>query len=300
MPSILVHGGAGRDTDPEDRDERRAGLRCAANAGWRVLERGGHALDAVVAATVELEDDPRFNAGRGSVLTEAGTVEMDASLMDGRTLAAGAVAAVTRLAHPIRGARAVLDGGREVLMVGDHACDLAARAGVRLVDPRTLVTEEARRRWLARRAGAGDTVGAVARDVAGHLAAATSTGGTTDKRPGRVGDSAVIGAGTYADDRLGAVSCTGAGEMIIRLSLARVALAHLGRVGDARRACLLALDELRERLAATAGLILVTPGGALGFACTTETMLVAWRTDDTPAACDADAAGGEAHGTGGS
>src|SRR5262249_38802432 len=198
-----------READPHERDGRRAGLRRAADAGWDVLARGGRALDAVVAATVVLEDDPLFNAGRGSVLTDAGTVEMDASLMDGATLACGAVAAVTRLVNPIRGARVVLDGGREVLLVGEHACDVAARAGAQLADPHALVTEQATRRWRQRRAGPGDTVGAVARDAAGHLAAATSTGGTTDKRRGRVGDSAIIGAGTYADDRLGAVSCTG-------------------------------------------------------------------------------------------
>jgi beta-aspartyl-peptidase (threonine type) len=287
VSSIVVHGGAGRESDPQDRDARRAGLRRAADAGWDVVARGGSALDAAVAATVVLEDDPLFNAGRGSVLTEAGTVEMDASLMDGATLACGAVAAVTRLLNPIRGARAVLDAGREVLLVGEHACDVAARAGAVLVDPHTLVTEQARRRRTQRRAGPGDTVGAVARDVAGRLAAATSTGGTTNKRPGRVGDSAIIGAGTYADDRLGAVSCTGPGEMIIRLTLARVALAHLHAVSDPHRACRLALDELRARLAATAGLVLIGPDGAVGFHCTTETMLVAWRTDDGSGACDA-------------
>jgi beta-aspartyl-peptidase (threonine type) len=127
----------------------------------------------------------------------------------------------------------------------------------------------------------------VARDATGRLAAATSTGGTTGKRRGRVGDSALIGAGTYADDRLGAVSCTGPGEMIIRVSLARVALAHLQAGNDAARACRLALEELRARLEATAGLIVVDPRGAVGFHCTTETMLVAWQTDDGSGACDA-------------
>ena len=287
MPSIVVHGGAGREKDPQDRDGRRAGLRRAADAGWGVLAGGGSALDAAVAATVVLEDDPLFKAGRGSVLTDAGTVEMDASLMDGATLAAGAVAAVSRLANPIRGARAVLDGGREVLLVGERACDAAALAGAVLVDPHTLVTEQARLRWRERRASPGDTVGAVTRDAGGHVAAATSTGGTHDKRAGRVGDSAIIGAGTYADDRLGAVSCTGPGEMIVRLALARVALAHFATARDPHRACRLALDDLHTRLAATAGLIMLDPRGAVGFHCTTETMLVAWRTDDGAGARDA-------------
>ena len=279
MSSIVVHGGAGREDDPGGREIRRAGLRRATGAGWEVLARGGSALDAVVAATVVLEDDPAFNAGRGSVLTEEGAIEMDASLMDGGSLAAGAVAAVARLANPIRGARAVLDGGREVLLVGERACDVAARAGVTLVDPRSLVTDEARRRWAERRASRGDTVGAVARDAHGHLAAATSTGGITGKRLGRVGDSALIGAGTYADDRLGAVSCTGPGEALIRLSLARVVLSHLAVTGDAPYACRLGLDELRARLGARAGVVVVTPSGAIGFHCTTETMLIAWRSE---------------------
>lgn len=286
VPSIIVHGGAGSE-DPGERDPRLTGVRRAAEAGWNVLARGGAALDAVIAATTALEDDEAFNAGRGSVLTEEGTIEMDASLMEGATLAAGAVAAVSRLRNPIRGAHAVLEGGREVLVVGERACDLAARAGVELVDPRVLVTEQARRRWIERRAGAGDTVGAVARDAHGHLAAATSTGGTAGKRPGRVGDSALIGAGTYADDRLGAASCTGPGEAIIRLSLARLALASLGAL-DPDGACRLALDELRARLGATAGLVLVAPSGAVGFHCTTESMPVAWRTDGGDGLCAAE------------
>ena len=254
-------------------------MRRAADIGWSILARGGTALDAVVAATVVLEDDEAFNAGRGSVLTDAGTIEMDASLMDGAGLAAGAVAAVSRLRNPIRGARAILETGREVLLVGDRACDAAARGGVELVDPSTLITERARRRWVEHGGGPGDTVGAVARDATGHLAAATSTGGTVGKRPGRVGDSALIGAGTYADDRLGAVSCTGPGEAIIRLALARVALTHLAGGGDAHAACVRVLDELAERLGARAGLIMVTPAGIIAFHHTTDAMPIAWRTD---------------------
>jgi beta-aspartyl-peptidase (threonine type) len=272
MRSVIVHGGAGREGAAE-RGARHAGLRAAADAGWVVLARGGRALDAVVAATVVLEDDDAFNAGRGSVLTEEGWIEMDASVMDGATLAAGAVAAVSRLRNPVRGARAVLDAGREVLLVGERACDVAARAGTALTDPRSLITERAR----ARRASPGETVGAVACDGLGHVAAATSTGGMAGKRLGRIGDSAIIGAGTYADDGLGAVSCTGPGEAIIRLSLAR---------GDPFGACRAALDDLRTRLEAAAGLVLVAPSGVVAFHCTTDSMPVAWRTDRGDGAAD--------------
>lgn len=283
MRAILVHGGAGRD-DPADRAARRDGVRRATEAGWQVLARGGSALDAVVAATVVLEDDEHFNAGRGSVLTEEGLVEMDASVMDGGTLAAGAVGAVGRVANPVRAARAVLDGGREVLLVGERACEMARQAGVALVDPAMLVTERARARLAAREAASpGDTVGAVARDDAGHLAAATSTGGVPRKRAGRVGDSAVIGAGTYADDRLGAVSCTGPGEAIIRLSLARVSLAELDGATDPHAACAAALAALESRLGERAGLVVVAPDGRIGFAHSTPAMPVAWRTADDDA-----------------
>jgi beta-aspartyl-peptidase (threonine type) len=278
MPAIVVHGGAGRE-DAGERAARRTGMRRAADAGWTVLAGGGSALDAVVAATVVLEDDPLFNAGTGSVLGADGWIEMDASVMDGQSLAAGAVAAVSRVKNPVRAARAVLDGGREVLLVGEPACDVAARAGVPLVDPRALITPAARTRWAARGAGAGDTVGAVACDTAGHVAAATSTGGLAGKRLGRVGDSAIIGAGTYADDRLGAVSCTGPGEAIIRLSLGRVALGHVAAGATPTDACARSLDELLVRLGARAGLIMVSPSGAVGFGHTTESMPTAWRDD---------------------
>jgi beta-aspartyl-peptidase (threonine type) len=278
MPSIVVHGGAGRE-DAVSQAARRAGVGRAAQAGWNVLARGGSALDAVVTATVVLEDDEHFNAGRGSVLTEESLVEMDASVMDGARLAAGAVAAVSRVRNPVLAARAVLDAGREVLLVGDRACEIVARAGVTLVDPETLVTHAARAALAARRQSPGDTVGAVARDAGGHVAAATSTGGVTGKRAGRVGDSAVIGAGTYADDRLGAVSCTGPGEAIIRLSLGRVALGRLAGTPDPGAACREALAELAARLGATAGLIVVAPAGEVGFAHTTPAMPVAWRTE---------------------
>src|SRR5207245_1933936 len=189
---------------------------------WAALTRGDP-LEAVVEAVALLEDDPHFNAGMGSVLTEDGLIEMDASAMRGDMLAAGAVAVVTGVGNPIRLARAVLREGREVLLVGEAAVALAERHGVRRCAPEALVTEESRRRWRERAPASGETVGAVACDGRGQVAAATSTGGVAGKRRGRVGDSAVIGAGTYADDRLGAGSATGPGEAIIRLGLTRAA-----------------------------------------------------------------------------
>jgi beta-aspartyl-peptidase (threonine type) len=276
MPAIVVHGGAGEDP-PDGRAARRDGVERAAEAGKAVLDRGGSALDAVVAAVVVLEDDPAFNAGLGSVLTEEGTIEMDASVMDGEALRAGAVGATRGVANPVQVARAVLDEAREVLLVGDVGSALARRHGLRLVDDDALVTPAARERWRRRRAGSGNTVGAVAVDARGHVAAATSTGGVAGKRRGRVGDSAVIGAGTYADDRIGAVSATGPGEAIIRLGLARLTLAHVADGMTPQDAAARAVAELAARTGAAAGLIVLTPAGVAGVACTTPAMPTARR-----------------------
>jgi len=275
-----VHGGAGREV-PEDRAPRAAGLERATDAGWSVLAAGGAALDAVVAAVAVLEDDPHFNAGRGSVLTVEGDVETDASVMRGEDLAAGAVAAVSGLANPIHLACAVLDEGREVLIVGEAARATAVRHGIPLCTPDALVTEESRRRWREGRPASGETVGAVACDAAGHVAAATSTGGVAGKRRGRVGDSAIIGAGTYADDRIGAGSATGPGEAIIRVCLVKSALDVLGRGDDPAWVAQQALAEMERRVGYAAGLILVDVGGRIGIAHTTEAMASAWRSDTT-------------------
>jgi beta-aspartyl-peptidase (threonine type) len=276
MPSIVVHGGAGEDA-PEGRAARREGVERAADAGAAVLDRGGGALDAVVAAVALLEDDPAFNAGLGSVLTEEGTVEMDASVMDGETLKAGAVGAIRLVANPVHAALAVLHEGRDLLLVGDPVLALARRHALRVVDGDALVTPAARERWRRRQAGPGNTVGAVALDARGHVAAATSTGGVAGKRSGRVGDSAVIGAGTYADDRVGAVSATGPGEAIIRIGLARLTLEHVADGMTPQDAAARALAELGARTGATAGLIVITPAGISGVACTTPAMPTARR-----------------------
>ena len=280
MTTIVVHGGAGREV-PEARAPRAAGLERAADAGWSILAAGGAALDAVVAAVVVLEDDPHFNAGLGSVLTVEGDVEMDASVMRGEDLAAGAVAAVSGVANPIHLACAVLDEGREVLIVGEAARATAVRHKIPLCAPDTLVTAESRRRWREGRPASGETVGAVACDAAGHVAAATSTGGVAGKRRGRVGDSAIIGAGTYADDRVGAGSATGPGEAIIRVCLVKSALDVLGRGDDPAWVAQRALAEMERRVGYAAGLILVDSDGRIGIAHTTEAMASAWRSDTT-------------------
>ena len=201
----------------------------ALRAGWRVLSADGSALDAVQAAVVVLEDSPHFNAGHGAALNEASEHELDASIMDGASLAAGAVCAVRRIRNPVIAARAVLDRGQAVLLAGAAADDFAERQGLAMVQPDYFTTQrrvEALRVVKARMASGTalqsseaekhGTVGAVARDIHGHLAAATSTGGFNNKPSGRVGDSPIIGAGTYAKDGACAVSCTGQGEIFIR------------------------------------------------------------------------------------
>jgi beta-aspartyl-peptidase (threonine type) len=269
VPALIVHGGAG--ADPGGREELRGGMRDAVAAGWRALAEGGTALDAVEAAVRSLEDHPRFNAGRGSVLTAAGTVETDASIMEGDQLRNGAVAAVSGVRNPISLARQILETGRHSFFAGPGALARARELGVPLCDPAELVTEHQRRRLAALQAG---TVGAVALDRLGTIAAATSTGGMAGKLPGRVGDSALIGCGTYAESTLGGVSCTGDGEAIIRVTLARRALDILKSVGEPGHACEVALSVLVEEGRGQGGLILVDWRGRVGWARSTILMPV--------------------------
>ncbi len=275
VPSIIVHGGAGADP-AEGRDELRAGLRAAVLEGWRILTDDGSALDAVEAAVRQLEDHPRFNAGRGSVLTSAGTIEMDAAIMEGDRLRCGAVAAVSRVANPIALARRVMEHTPHVLLVGEGAHDFARAQELPECDPQSLVTERQLRRHSERAAAAmKGTVGAVALDRHGTVAAATSTGGMIGKLPGRVGDSALIGCGTYADSSLGGVSCTGDGEAIIRVVLARQALAHLKEADDPDYAAKVAVALLVEEGRGQGGLILLDWRGRVGDAHSTPLMPVA-------------------------
>ena len=232
---LAIHGGAGviepGSLTPEHEAAYRAGLNAALEAGARILRSGGSSLDAVEATVRVLEDDPLFNAGKGAVFTADGHNELDAAIMDGRTRAAGAVAGVTRTKNPVNLARAVMEKSPHVLLAGAGADAYSLQAGMVQVDPGYFRTEERWQQYLQwrdkkssaviDRTHAYGTVGAVALDQAGHLAAATSTGGTTGKRWGRVGDSPIIGAGTYAEDKLCAVSATGSGEFFIRASAAR-------------------------------------------------------------------------------
>src|SRR5439155_4395587 len=228
--ALAVHGGAGTLRQDQAARSRapsyHEGLRCALRIGRDILAAGGAALDAVTQAVVALEDDPLFNAGRGSVFTVAGTQEMDASVMDGRDHRAGAVAGILGLRNPILGARAVMEHSHHVLLIGAGALAFCREQHVAFAEPGYFRTDE---RWreletaLAERppaAAEAGTVGAVARDRAGNLAAATSTGGMTGKTPGRVGDTPMIGAGTYADNATCAVSATGHGEFFIRYGAA--------------------------------------------------------------------------------
>jgi isoaspartyl peptidase/L-asparaginase-like protein (Ntn-hydrolase superfamily) len=246
--------------------EARAGLEASLAAGARVLAAAGAALDAVVAAVEVLEDCPVFNAGRGSVLNAEGEVETDAALMDGHDRAAGAVAALRGFAHPVAVAREVLRDGRHVLLAGVGAAEFARGAGIPEVDPASLVTPF-RRDQLARASGGSGagTVGAVARDARGRLAAATSTGGMAGKRPGRVSDSALVGAGTWADDATCAVSATGHGEYFIRLAFARSVDAGLRHAGwELETACRRALADVAD-LGGSGGCIAVDRSGRVAL-----------------------------------
>jgi L-asparaginase / beta-aspartyl-peptidase len=291
-PAILVHGGAG-NLGPDDPASygpgapRLAGVRAAAAAAWQLLAQGGSALDAVELAVRLLEDDPTYNAGTGACLTAAGDVELDASIMDGATLCCGGVAAVRDVKNPVTLARRVMDRSEHVLLAGPGASAFAREVGMAAYDNALLVTPRQRERWERMRGAASSTaarpghgtVGAVARDAHGHVAAATSTGGMVMKRPGRIGDTPIIGCGSYADDALAAVSCTGHGERIIQLTLARHAADLVGRGLGAMDAAREAVRLLGARVAGEGGLIVVAPSGAVGFAHNTEIMARAWTTD---------------------
>jgi beta-aspartyl-peptidase (threonine type) len=229
MYAIAIHGGAGavpRATLSSEREQRyRAGLEAALDGGYAVLERGGAALDAVTAAVRILEDDPCFNAGRGAALTRDGAAELDAAIMDGRQQRAGAVASVRHVKNPVELARRVMEKSRHVLLVGPGAEEFALEEGFALVPNLYFRTPERQAQLEHEQRGervsdlvppVHGTVGAVACDRDGNLAAATSTGGMTNKRPGRVGDSPIVGAGTYAKNGVCAVSATGHGEYFIR------------------------------------------------------------------------------------
>lgn len=274
-PAIAIHGGAGvmRAITPRKQGAYLAGLACALDAGYCILEAGGASLDAVTAAVVALEDDPLFNAGRGAVYNAARKHELDAAIMDGATLRAGAVAAVSRIKNPILAARAVMDESAHVLLAARGAEHFAKQHGLALAPPAYFHSAERLAAWrkgLKRHHG---TVGAVALDRNGNLAAATSTGGYTGKLPGRVGDSPIIGAGTYADNASCAVSGTGWGEAFIRLALAHEVSARMRYRGDSLgRAAAFALARVK-RFGADGGLVALDRRGNIAMPFNSRGML---------------------------
>jgi beta-aspartyl-peptidase (threonine type) len=267
LKAIAIHGGAGvlRGITAKTAARARAGLEHALEAGYAILEDGGASLDAVTAAVAVLEDEPLFNAGRGASFNTDGEIELDASIMEGAGLRAGAVAAVRRIRNPILAARAVMEHTPHVMLAGAGAERFARSQRLAMVPPEYFHTARelaALRRKLANPAG---TVGAVALDAAGNLAAGTSTGGYTGKMPGRIGDSPVIGAGTYADNRCCAVSGTGMGELFIRGVIAYEVAARMRYLGEPlSRAASGALATVK-RLGGSGGLIAVDRRGNIAM-----------------------------------
>ncbi|HEX8525513.1 isoaspartyl peptidase/L-asparaginase family protein [Allosphingosinicella sp.] len=271
---LLIHGGAGvldrESLTPEKDRAIRAALDHALATGAAILEGGGDALDAVEAAARELEDDPHFNAGRGSVFTYQGTNEMDSAIMDGRSRAAGAVTGATGTRNPVSLARAVMEKSPHVMLSREGADEFSRQQGLDQAPPEWFATAERRRQLDELRSTPGGwfdkdmkygTVGAVALDVHGHVAAATSTGGITGKRWGRIGDSPIIGAGTWADDRACAVSATGTGEHFIRAAVAHEIAARIRLCGEsAGEAAKAAIDDMGA-LGGSGGVIVVGADG---------------------------------------
>ncbi len=281
---LAIHGGAGvieRDLLSAEQDRAiRDALGRALDAGAEVLAAGGGALDAVERTACLLEDDPRFNAGRGSVFTFQGTNEMDAAIMDGRDRSAGAVAGISATRNPVRLARAVMEHSPHVFLSREGADQFSREQGLEQVGPEWFATEERRRQLDAMRHGDHvfdaelkyGTIGAVAVDSQGHVAAATSTGGLTGKRWARIGDTPIVGAGTYADDRAAAVSATGAGEYFIRAAVAHEICARIRLLGEsAQQAADAAIADVGA-LGGGGGVIVVTPGGDTVFSFNTPGM----------------------------
>jgi beta-aspartyl-peptidase (threonine type) len=281
QPAIIVHGGAGNDFD--DRlAEFRPGVERAARAGWAALRDGRSALDAVEAAVRVLEDDPTFDAGHGSFLNRKNEVEMDAMIMSGATLNNGAVAGIQRVANPVQVARLVMEHTQHSLVVGLGAEEFARSEGVPVCPMEELVAGSSTYRLkpedrVFNPDAAGDTVGAIALDVQGNLAVATSTGGTAGKLPGRVGDTPLVGSGGYADNLLGAAAATGHGEALMKILFSKTACDLLGAGLSPQQAAGAALEVLQRRTGKTqGGIILMSPRGEVGAAYNTHHMVHAW------------------------
>uniref|UniRef100_A0A8C4DRM6 Isoaspartyl peptidase/L-asparaginase n=1 Tax=Dicentrarchus labrax TaxID=13489 RepID=A0A8C4DRM6_DICLA len=270
LPVVVVHGGAGHI--PKERSERSTeGVCSAARAGYIILQGGGSSMDAVVGAVTELENNPNFNAGCGSVLNVKGDVEMDAIVMDGKSLGSGAVSAVRNIANPIQLARLVMDKTSHVCLTAEGAGQFARSMGVPEVPQESLITEYSRMRWKKNlepeanpvefQMGKMGTVGAVAVDSEGNVACATSTGGILNKMEGRVGDTPCVGCGGYADNSSGAVSTTGHGEAIMKVILARLILFHMEQGQSVEAASDLGLAYMKSRVDGLGGVVTVDPQG---------------------------------------
>lgn len=292
--AIIVHGGAG-NIPSAIRVDHAAGIRQAADLGYTALAAGRPALDAVQIAVMCLEDLPAFNAGRGSCLTSAGTIEMDAGLMDGTDLRIGAVATLGEVSNPIAVCRLILEHSDHILFAGQGAADFARVHGIARVPISALLTERRRADYLRLSQGtfrdtlaleqapeSGDTVGAVALDCSGNIAAACSTGGMSLKAPGRVGDSPLPGCGYYADSQLGGCATTGYGEAIARSQLAFRAVDGLNRGLQPQAAAEAALKYLAARTKGWAGLILLDRTGQIGATYNSLHMTYAWRCEGDP------------------
>lgn len=281
-PVLVLHGGAWKIPDGEVKNHRK-GLERTLQIGWNMLYGGETALDVVEACVADLENDPTFDAGRGSVLNTDGTVEMDASIMDGKDLSAGAVAVLQHFPNPIRVARRVMEESDHIMLAGEGCAAFALEQGFVPVPVEELLTHRERKRLELLKKNnnfrtpqafgdRGGTVGAVALDREGNVAAATSTGGSPKKIPGRVGDTPLIGCGTYAENDIGGVSCTGWGESIIRVTLAKE-VAETIRMGNrAQTAALKGIDVLQTRTNGLGGVICLDAEGGIGIAFNTPRM----------------------------
>ncbi|XP_025945777.1 isoaspartyl peptidase/L-asparaginase isoform X1 [Apteryx mantelli] len=287
-PVIVVHGGAGRIFKEQEK-ACRSGVVRAVLRGYGILKRGGTALDAVEEAVRSMEDDPHFNAGCGSVLNEKGEVEMDAIIMDGKNLASGAVSAVKCVANPIKIARLVMEKTKHVLLTDQGAHLFAQAMGVPEIPEEKLITERSQERWKKNLEPDSNpeefqkdlgTVGAVALDSEGNVACATSTGGLSNKLIGRVGDTACIGSGGYADNYSGAASTTGHGESIMKVVLARLILYHMEQGMSPEMAADTALDYMKTRVGGLGGVIIVNNSGEWAARFSTKQMSWATVKDD--------------------
>jgi beta-aspartyl-peptidase (threonine type) len=277
--AIVVHGGAW-EIPPHLVETCQRGLKRAVDCGWGVLSRGGSALDACEQAIIELEDDPVFDAGAGSHPNRDGKVQLDAILMNGATLKSGAVVAVERVRNPIHLARVILEKSEHMLLAGYGAEQFAVEHGITLCEPSDLITQMEADLWasLSGKVANLGTVGAAALDSSGNLASGTSTGGTLFKYPGRVGDSALVGCGCYADNASAAISTTGHGESIMKVVLAKTANDLVAQGRSPQTAADDAIAYLTKRTTGRGGLIIVDREGGVGFAFSTPNMAYGYRT----------------------